>query len=178
MKNVNFKLHNVVNGSDALRPVFHYMKIQDGIIWGTDAIVIFKIPFNLVFGDCPQFDGYIKGDEWKKQQFYKAVKFELVGNQLQAYDYKFKDLGKITVFNEEEMIKNAGKFPNCNFLEDGFINGAVNGIRFNAEKLYELVQAMGEEFNKVKILFNDVNKAMKVICDNGATGFIMPIKFD
>lgn len=179
MKNTNFKLHNVVNGSDPLRPVLHYLKIQDGILWGTDGVVMFKIPFELIFNDCIQFNGYLKGDDWKKQQFYKAAKFEKIENQLQAWDSKYKDLGRITIFTEDEMMKNANiKFPNCSFLEENFINNPISAISFNPEKLYQLVQALGEEFNKIKLSFDDVNKAIKVECSNGAVGFLMPIKFD
>lgn len=183
MKNTNFKLHNVVNGSNYLRPLFHYIKIENGILWGTDGTVIFKIPFELIFKNCSKFNGYLKGDDWKKQQFYKAAKFEQIKNQLQAWDFKNKDLGRITIFTEDQMVedqmvKNDRKFPNCSFLEGNFVNNAVNAIRFNPEKLYRLVEAMGEEFHKVKILFNDVNKAIKVECSNGAIGFLMPIKFD
>lgn len=180
MKNVNFKLHNVSNKADAcrpdaFRPVFQYCKIKDGIVWGTDGIVIYKIPSNLIFSEC-NFEGYIKGEDWKKQQFYKAAKFYQVENQLQAWNSRYKDLGRITIFSEEEVIKDAGKFPDCNVIESGFVNMAVSSISFNVKKLYELIESMGEEFNKITLLFNEETKAIKVDCQNGATGFIMPIK--
>lgn len=175
------KLHLAV-GKDNYREHLKYVQIKGGFIYATNCHILARIPVNEVFSEIftSEDELYIKGEDWKKQGFYKCTDFKRNGNLLEAYDNKWQLKGIIKMKTRPEM-DNIGRFPDCEsvIFSAEQPTEAVEKISFNPSLLMDLAEALGENLGQLIYSFYGRLKTIQVKPYNSnKLGILMPIDFE
>ena len=175
------KLHLAV-GKDNYREHLKYVQIKGGFIYATNCHILARIPVNELFSEIftTEDELYIKGEDWKKQGFYKCTDFKRNGNLLEAYNGKWELQGIIKMKTRPEM-DNIGRFPDCEsvILSTDVKTEPVDKISFNPSLLMDLAEALGENLGQLIYSFYGRLKTIQVKPHNSnKLGILMPIDFE
>jgi hypothetical protein len=175
------KLHLAV-GKDNYREHLKYVQIKGGFIYATNCHILARIPVNEVFSEIftSEDELYIKGEDWKKQGFYKCTDFKRNGNLLEAYNNKWQLQGIIKMKTRPEMDE-IGRFPDCESViySSQMPTEAVDKISFNPSLLMDLAEALGENLGQLIYNFYGALKTIQVKPHNSnKLGILMPIDYN
>jgi hypothetical protein len=175
------KLHLAV-GKDNYREHLKYVQIKGGFIYATNCHILARIPVNEVFSEIftSEDELYIKGEDWKKQGFYKCTDFKRNGNLLEAYNNKWQLQGIIKMKTRPEMDE-IGRFPDCESViySSQTQTEPVDKISFNPSLLMDLAEALGENLGQLIYSFYGALKTIHVKPYNSnKLGILMPIDYN
>lgn len=169
------KLH-LVTSTDQFRPAMHNIQVKNGFCYGTNCHVLVKIAVIDVFGpDLIQIDEeiYFPADQWKKQNFYKAVTITRESLLFKAFDKKYNLLGMIQAKTAGEID---GKFPDCESVIPVSQLEPIDKISFDHSLYFNLIDCFNDEGiyrmefrgqEKAIIIRNEIEKSQNI-------GLIMP----
>jgi hypothetical protein len=169
------KLH-LITSTDSLRPALQNIQVKNGFCYATNCHVLAKIAKIDVFGpDVISNDEeiYFPADQWKKQNFAKAVTITREGLLFKAFDKKHALLGMIQAKTAGEI---EGKFPDCETVIPTSELSSVDKISFDHSLYFNLVECFNDE-GQYRMEFRGQNKGIiirNLIDKNENIGLIMP----
>lgn len=177
------KLH-LVTSTDSLRPALQYIQVINKNVYATNCHVLVKIPVHEVFGSGliePDEELYFSAEQWKRQNFSKAVTIIRDNYTFKAFDKKGVLIGIIECMNNIKFTQEVGRFPDCeNVIPTGELDN-INKISFNHRLYYDLIDCFNLETSIFYMEFRGERKAIIVKNGPGHTegiGLIMPIAID
>jgi hypothetical protein len=174
------KLH-LVTSTDSLRPALQHIQVINGHVFATNCHILVKIPVNEVFGPDliqPNEELYFLGEQWKKQNFSKAVRITRENNLFRALDKKGNLIGiieAITPFNQNL------RFPDCeSVIPTGELDN-ISKISFNHNLYHDIVECFNLEVPLFHMEFRGQRKGIIIKSNNQQTegfGLLMPMALD
>lgn len=180
---------DLICGTDDLRPIFNYVKVDAKECVCTDAHVLAVIPTENIFSkDFIKTLGertiLIHSIDWKQLKPKQLIYWESE-NMIGIEPLN----NKRPIFIKVETQENVGKYPNWEAvvpsLNDSYKISPINAIGVNTELLAKLQKALG--FVASKLVFYAENRAIMVydgkttdsardIVTTGSYGLVMPTK--
>lgn len=174
------KLH-LVTGNDDLRPSMTYIQVLNGFCYATNGHVLVKIPISEVFGPdivLPNEEIYFSGDQWKKQNFSKAIRIIRENNIFKAFDKKGLLIGIIEAKTNEVFKNEVGRFPECEIVIPINELDNINNISFNHKLYFDIVECFNLEVPLFYMEFRGEKKGIMIKNSNGQSegiGLLMPL---
>jgi hypothetical protein len=175
---------NLVTSTDSLRPALQHIQVINGHVFATNCHILVKIPVHEVFGPDliqPDEELYFSGEQWKRQNFAKAIRIIREGNTFKAFDKKGVLIGITEAMTVEIFTNNVGRFPDCERVIPTTELDNINKIGFNHKLYSDIVECFNLETPIFYMEFRGERKAIIVRNGPGHTegfGLIMPIAID
>jgi hypothetical protein len=139
---------NLIVSNDDLRPALKYIQVINGHCYATNCHALVKIPNNEVFGSdiiLPNEEIYFSGEQWKKQNFFKAVRIIRDNNIFKAYDRKGLLIGMLECINGVEFRDKVGRFPDCEQVIPTSELDNINKISFSHKYYFDIIDCFNLE---------------------------------
>lgn len=139
---------NLIVSSDALRPALNYIQVINGHCYATNCHALVKIPNSEVFGPdiiLPNEEMYFSGDQWKKQNFGKAIRIIRETNIFKAYDRKGVLIGMIESIDGIKFKNEVGRFPDCEQVVPTNELDNINKISFSHKYYFDIIECFNLE---------------------------------
>lgn len=177
MINKEIKMH-LACGSDDLRPVMQYVKVNRDVCVATNAHIMAVVPTTQMFNKefishIPDGGVLIHKEDWKKMLGFESATWKTKGEVIALVSEK-----KRNSLIEAELEKNVNTFPNWQSVipNEKERTGELNAIGINFSLAFDLQRALGIE--ECRLQFSSYNKAIHVSSrdiTNKAYGVLMPI---